>query len=56
MIGFVPDTEGLLFANGLGASGLTVGPFLGAELAKIALGEETKIDLDLYKVAGALRK
>ncbi|MEW9501556.1 NAD(P)/FAD-dependent oxidoreductase [Jeotgalibacillus marinus] len=56
VIGFVPDTEGLLFANGLGASGLTVGPFLGAELAKIALGKETKIDLDLYKVAGALKK
>jgi len=54
IIGEVPGTEGLLLANGLGASGLTVGPYLGAQLAKLALGEEVEIDLELYEVEGAL--
>ena len=54
IIGEVPGTKGLLLANGLGASGLTVGPFLGAQLAKLALDEPLEIDLELYNVAGAL--
>jgi D-amino-acid dehydrogenase len=54
IIGEVPDTKGLLLANGLGASGLTVGPFLGQQLANLAIGEQVQIDLDLYKVAGAI--
>ncbi|KIL45805.1 NAD(P)/FAD-dependent oxidoreductase [Jeotgalibacillus soli] len=55
VIGKVPTVEGLLVANGLGASGLTVGPYLGAELAKMALGMETEIDVSLYDVAGAVK-
>ncbi|QTM97974.1 FAD-dependent oxidoreductase [Sediminibacillus dalangtanensis] len=54
VIGAVPGFEGLLTANGLGASGLTMGPYIGSELAKLALGETTEIDLNLYDVAGAL--
>jgi D-amino-acid dehydrogenase len=29
---------------------LTAGPFLGRELAKLALGEELAVELDLYPV------
>ena len=54
VIGKVPNISGLLVANGLGASGLTSGPYLGAELAKLALGQQTEIDLSLYDPAGAL--
>ncbi|WP_085524331.1 NAD(P)/FAD-dependent oxidoreductase [Tuberibacillus sp. Marseille-P3662] len=56
VFGPVPDTEGLLVANGLGASGLTSGPYLGSELAKLALGESTELHLEDYDVAGALRQ
>ncbi|MEK4027554.1 MULTISPECIES: FAD-binding oxidoreductase [Bacillaceae] len=54
VIGKVPGFENLLLANGLGASGLTAGPFLGAQLAKLAVGEAVDIDLQLYDVAGAI--
>ena len=35
---------GLYFANGLGSSGLTVGPYLGTQLAKMVIGEELDFD------------
>lgn len=54
VIGAIPNYEGLFVSNGLGASGLTSGPYLGSELAKLALGRETEIDVSLYNVAGAL--
>ncbi|WP_409272660.1 NAD(P)/FAD-dependent oxidoreductase [Neobacillus sp. SCS-31] len=54
VIGKVPGYGNLLFANGLGASGLTVGPFLGKQLAKMALGLEVDIDLNLYDVGGII--
>ncbi|NYF24437.1 FAD-binding oxidoreductase [Sporosarcina sp. JAI121] len=54
VIGAVPGIEGLLLANGLGASGLTVGPFLGMQLAMLAMGEPLEINLDLYKIEGAI--
>lgn len=54
VIGEVPGLPELLFANGLGASGLTVGPFLGKQLADIALGREVDIDLSLYEVEKAI--
>lgn len=50
IIGEVPGLTNVLLANGLGSSGLTVGPYLGAQLAKLALHEEVEIDLSLYKV------
>jgi D-amino-acid dehydrogenase len=54
IIGDVAGYKGLLLANGLGASGLTVGPFLGAQLAKLALDEPVSIDMKLYDVSGAI--
>lgn len=56
IIGAVPGVTGLLLANGLGASGLTVGPFLGRQLAQLALDEQLDIDLELYDVAAAIAK
>ncbi len=54
VIGRVPTLEGIVLANGLGASGLTVGPFLGLQLAKLALKQEVDIDLALYDVTQAI--
>ncbi|WP_210364295.1 FAD-binding oxidoreductase [Bacillus sp. REN3] len=56
IIGHVPGFENLFLANGLGASGLTAGPFLGLQLAKLALGEGADIDLALYQVTEAIGK
>ncbi|TWI58162.1 NAD(P)/FAD-dependent oxidoreductase [Halalkalibacter nanhaiisediminis] len=56
IIGAVPNVQGLLLANGLGSSGLTVGPYIGAELAKLALGKPIEIDLELYDVARAVKE
>lgn len=50
IIGHVPNHENIIFANGLGASGLTVGPFLGKQISHIVLGEEMDIDLACYRV------
>jgi len=54
IIGTVPGWEGLITANGLGASGLTTGPFIGSQLAKLALGMTLDIDIHDYDVQGAL--
>lgn len=54
VVGRVPKYSGLLLANGLGASGLTSGPYLGAELAKLALDKETELNLNDYPVGDAL--
>ena len=48
VIGRLPGYESIYFSNGLGASGLTAGPFVGAELARLILGEETVLDLMDY--------
>ncbi|WP_078544921.1 NAD(P)/FAD-dependent oxidoreductase [Litchfieldia alkalitelluris] len=56
VIGQVPQYEGLLIANGLGASGLTAGPYLGQQLSKLALGEEVELDLSQYDINGAIQK
>ncbi|WP_129726289.1 NAD(P)/FAD-dependent oxidoreductase [Ectobacillus funiculus] len=56
VIGALPGYEGVLVANGLGASGLTVGPYLGSELAKLALGQSIEIELNHYSVAGAIQE
>ncbi|MFN2744164.1 NAD(P)/FAD-dependent oxidoreductase [Bacillus sp. z60-18] len=54
VIGPLPGLKGLLIANGLGASGLTSGPYLGREMARLALGRLPEIDVHLYDPAGAL--
>ncbi len=48
MLGFVRGVEGLLIGNGLGAAGLTIGPFAGRLLADAALGQETALDLAAF--------
>jgi len=53
IVGAVPETKGLYVANGLGASGLTSGPYLGAQLAQHILGQETELDLNDYDVSTA---
>ncbi len=53
VIGSVQNYDNLLVANGLGASGLTAGPYLGSELAKLALGQQTELDLSQYDISGA---
>ncbi|MNL15520.1 Hydrogen cyanide synthase subunit HcnC precursor [compost metagenome] len=55
VIGAVPGWEGLLAVNGLGASGLTMGPFIGSQVAKLALGMEPDIDLADYDVSKAIQ-
>lgn len=54
VIGNLPGYNGLLLANGLGASGLTMGPYIGSELAKLALGEGLEIDPADYAISEAL--
>jgi D-amino-acid dehydrogenase len=45
MLGWVPGIEGLALGNGLGAAGLTIGPFGGRLLADLVLGRTSAIDL-----------
>lgn len=54
VIGVIPEWEGLLTANGLGASGLTMGPFIGYQLAKLAMDLEVDIELNDYNIQTAL--
>lgn len=54
IIGPIPGWEGMIVANGLGASGLTMGPYIGSQLAKLAIGEDIEIDLEKYDVQGAI--
>ena len=56
IFGRIGDMEGLLIANGLGASGLTTGPIIGQQLAKMALGEELDVKAEHYRPEQALRK
>ncbi|MFC3040821.1 NAD(P)/FAD-dependent oxidoreductase [Virgibacillus xinjiangensis] len=55
VIGRVPGMEHVLIANGLGASGLTSGPFVGAQLANLAAGEEPEIRLDSFDPSGLFK-
>ncbi|WP_027409670.1 NAD(P)/FAD-dependent oxidoreductase [Anoxybacteroides tepidamans] len=56
VFGALPGFTGIYVANGLGASGLTAGPYLGCELAKLVLGQPTELDPFDYDVAGAIKK
>src|SRR5699024_9090794 len=55
VIGSLPGYTGLLLANGLGATGLTMGPYIGNELAKLALGKELDIDIADYNITEAIQ-
>lgn len=48
ILGRVEGIEGLVIGNGLGASGLTIGPLAGKLLASIAVGEDPGFDLTPY--------
>lgn len=50
VFGPIPKIKRLLIANGLGASGLTTGPFIGSQLAKMIVGEKLDIHLEDYSV------
>lgn len=54
VLGELPGFENILIGNGLGATGLTAGPYLGSELARLTLGEEPGMDMSLYRVERAL--
>lgn len=54
VLGRVPGLDGLLAANGLGASGLTMGPFIGSQLAKLAMGVEPDIHVEDYDLSKAI--
>lgn len=54
VIGAIPDWNGLLAVNGLGASGLTMGPYIGSQLANLALGKPLEIDLTDYSIQKAM--
>ncbi|MEC5425676.1 FAD-binding oxidoreductase [Virgibacillus sp. C22-A2] len=55
VLGTLPGFKGLILANGLGASGLTMGPYIGEQLAKLVLDEELEINLTDYDIAGAIQ-
>ncbi|MOA22311.1 Hydrogen cyanide synthase subunit HcnC precursor [compost metagenome] len=54
VLGPIPEWEGLLAVNGLGSSGLTMGPYIGLQLAKLALEMELDIDLTDYDIRKAI--
>jgi len=55
-IGQVPGHDNLFAANALGSSGLTAGPFLGAQLAKLAMGSTVDIEMNDYAIEQVFRK
>jgi D-amino-acid dehydrogenase len=48
LLGRSATLEGLVIGNGLGPSGLTIGPYAGRLLAQVALGQQPELDLALY--------
>jgi len=50
IFGRIPGQDKVIFANGLGASGLTMGPFLGQQLASLALDKELIIPAADYSL------
>ncbi|MHA6480651.1 NAD(P)/FAD-dependent oxidoreductase [Paenibacillus sp. strain BS8-2] len=55
VFGAIPEWEGLYTVNGLGASGLTAGPYLGKQLALLACGLSTDIDPQDYDPRQAMQ-
>jgi D-amino-acid dehydrogenase len=48
MLGRIARLDGLVIGNGLGSSGLTIGPFAGRLLAQLVLGDAPELDLAAY--------
>lgn len=55
VMGAVPGWEGLIAANGLGASGLTMGPYIGRQLAQLSLGMELELNISDYDIRNAIK-
>jgi len=55
IFGRLPTYNRILIANGLGASGLTTGPFIGKQLAKLVSNDTLDVHLEAYKVEQALK-
>jgi D-amino-acid dehydrogenase len=55
VLGRVSGWNKLIIANGLGSSGLTMGPFLGEQLAKLAMNQQVDIQLEDYAVEHAVK-
>jgi D-amino-acid dehydrogenase len=51
VLGRAPGTEGLVIATGLGASGLTMGPYCGELAVRAALGLDLPLDLGPFRPA-----
>jgi len=49
-LGLVEAVPGLAIGNGLGASGLTIGPYAGKLLAEVVLEGKAEMDLEAYRV------
>ncbi|MFA1818833.1 NAD(P)/FAD-dependent oxidoreductase [Virgibacillus oceani] len=56
LLGYVQPFNNLILANGLGASGLTMGPYVGSLAASLAVNKEVDIDLSLYDPMRAISK
>jgi glycine/D-amino acid oxidase-like deaminating enzyme len=60
LLGTVDGMDGLVVGNGLGAAGLTIGPFAGKLLADLVLGREHEMDLapfdPMQRTASGLRQ
>ncbi|OMP67347.1 NAD(P)/FAD-dependent oxidoreductase [Domibacillus epiphyticus] len=54
VIGVLPGWDGMIVANGLGSSGLTMGPYIGEQLAKMALEMDLDIDVNDYDIQKAI--
>lgn len=55
VFGPLPGNNQLLIANGLGASGLTTGPFIGRQLAKVVLNEDLEVNKADYEVMQVIK-
>lgn len=54
LLGKVDRLKSVILATGLGASGLTMGPYVGRLAASIVKGEELNLDLDAYHPGRAI--
>lgn len=50
VLGEISTCRGLFAVNGLGSTGLTVGPYVGSQLANLIVGHEVELDLSLYDI------
>lgn len=54
LVGAVDAITGLYMANGLGASGLTMGPYVGTLAAELMMDEQIEVDMSPYQPMRAI--